>query len=298
MSLTCTQDQDEQESQDHLLDTEYLSSEQLRSPPKFTTEQDKQKMQPDVQEVPRLVTTESKVTAVADWQALSSDSFVPFHTLPEMSVSVAFTDDEKKQNIPSSLSDVVGILGKQSNIVSGIYTEGEDRHEMQPYFTEQKHTSLEHLGAVSSDLVYETVTHQTHYYSGERRSLSSAEMKYICSSSDEKQNQDIPSFGIASWLIEEVKACSISPIRATEVHKQGIQLSPNEASDFGLKQRIKEICLEFLIQCQVKFPTECPQKLVTEHKGMIYHLWEEIIQVQKKLALETLQKWKQCNIWR
>ncbi|KAM9590499.1 LOW QUALITY PROTEIN: uncharacterized protein ACIBXB_005759 [Morphnus guianensis] len=252
MSLTCTQDQDEQESQDHLLDTEYLSSEQLRSPPKSTTEQDKQKMQPDVQKVPRLVTTESKVTAVADWQAMSSDSFVPFHTLPEMSVSVAFTDDEKKQNIPSSLSNVVGILGKQSNIVSGIYTEGEDRHEMQPYFAEQKHTSLEHLGAVSSDLVYETVTHQTQYYSGERRSLSSAETKSVCSSSDEKQNQDIPSFGIASWLAEEVKACSISPIRATEVDKQGIQLSPNEASDFGLKQFPAGSCTELTVHGTTK----------------------------------------------
>ncbi|XP_074991610.1 uncharacterized protein LOC142074705 [Calonectris borealis] len=247
MSLTCTQDQDEQESQDNLLDTEYLSSEQLRSPSKFTTDQDKQEMQPDVQKVPRLVTTESKVTAVADQQVVSSDSFVLFHTLPEMSVSVAFTDDEEKQNIPSSLSDVVGMLGKQSNIVSGIYTEGEDRHEMQPYFAEQKHASLKHLGAVSSDLVYETVTHQTQHYSGERSSLSSAETKSICSSSDEKQNPDIPSFGLASWLAEEVKACSISPIRATEVDKQGLQLSPNEASDFGSKQFPAGSCTELTV---------------------------------------------------
>ncbi|XP_050770346.1 LOW QUALITY PROTEIN: cardiomyopathy-associated protein 5-like [Gymnogyps californianus] len=252
ISLTCTQDQDEQESQDHLLDTEYLSSEQLRSPPQFTTEQDKQEMQPDVQKVPRLVTTESKVTAVADRQAVLSDSFVPFHTLPEMSVSVAFTDDEEKQNIPSSLSDVVGMLGKQSNVVSDIYTEGEDRHEMQPYFAEQKHTSLEHLGAVSSDLVYETVTHQTQHYSGEWSSLSSAEMKSVCSSSDEKQNPDIPSFGLASWLAEEVKACSISPIRATEVDKQGIQLSPNEASDFGSKQFPAGSCTELTVHGTTK----------------------------------------------
>ncbi|KAM6111520.1 LOW QUALITY PROTEIN: uncharacterized protein FYN12_013542 [Phoenicopterus ruber ruber] len=252
MSLTCTQDQDEQEPQDHLLDTEYLSSEQLRSPHKFTTEQDKQEMQPDVQKVPRWVTTESKVTAVADRQAVSSDSFVPFHTLTEMSVSVAFTDGEEKQNIPSSLSDLVGMLGKQSNIVSGIYTEGEDRHEMQPYFAEQKHTSLEHPGAVSSDLVYETVTHQTQHYSGQS-SLSSAEMKSICSSSDEKQNPDIlSSFGLASWLAEEVKACSISPIRATEVDKQGIQLSPNEASDFGSKQFPARSCTELTVHGTTK----------------------------------------------
>uniref|UniRef100_A0A8C8B0D9 Fibronectin type-III domain-containing protein n=1 Tax=Otus sunia TaxID=257818 RepID=A0A8C8B0D9_9STRI len=247
MSLTHTQDQDEQESQDHLLDTNYLSSEQLRSTPKFTAEQDKQEMQPNVQTVPRSVTRVSKVTAVAEQQAVSSDSFVPFYTLPEKSVSVAFTNDEEKQNIPSSSSDVVGMLGKQSDIVSGIYTEGQDRCELQQYFANQKHTSLEHLGAVSSDLLYETVVHKPQHYSGEWGSLSSGEMKSASSSSDEKQNPDIPSFGLASWLAEEVKARSISPIRAAEVDRQGIQLSPDEASHFGSKQFPAECCTELTV---------------------------------------------------
>uniref|UniRef100_A0A8D0FS77 Cardiomyopathy associated 5 n=1 Tax=Strix occidentalis caurina TaxID=311401 RepID=A0A8D0FS77_STROC len=252
MSLTHTQDQDEQESQDHLLNTNYLSSEQLRSTPKFTTEQDKQEMQPNVQTVPRSVTTVSKVTAVADQQAVSSDSFVPFYTLPEKLVSVAFTNDEEKQNIPSSLSDVIGMLGKQSDIVSGVYTEGQDRCEMQQYFANQKHTSLEHLGAVSSDLLYETVVHKPQHYSGERGSLSSGEIKSASSSSDEKQNPDIPSFGLASWLAEEVKARSISPIRAAEVDRQGIQLSPDEASHFGSKHFPAECCTELTVHGATK----------------------------------------------
>jgi len=247
MSLTHTQDQDEQESQDLLLDTKYLSSEQLRSPPKFTTEQDKQEMLPDVQTVPRSVTTELKVAAVADGQAVSSDSLVPFDTLHEKSVSVAFTDDEEKQNIPSSLSGVVGMLGKQSNILSGIYTEGEYRHEIQRYFADQKHTSLEHPGAVSSDLAHETVTQKLELYSGEQGSLSSSEMKSVSSTSDEKQNSDIPPFGLASWLAEEVKSCSISQIRAAEEDKQGIQLSPNEASDFESKKFPAGSCTELTV---------------------------------------------------
>uniref|UniRef100_A0A672UJW5 Cardiomyopathy associated 5 n=1 Tax=Strigops habroptila TaxID=2489341 RepID=A0A672UJW5_STRHB len=249
-SLTHTQGQDEQQSQDRLLDPKYLSSEQLRSPPKFPTEQGKQEMQPDVQTVRRLVTTDSKVTAVADQQAVLSGSFVPFQTLPEKSVSVAFTDDEEKQNIPSSLSDVVGMLGKQSNTVSGICTEGEDRHEVQRYFADQKHAPLEHLGVVSSDLVDETVTHKTqHYYEG---SLSSAEMKSISSCSDEKQDPDAPSFGLASWLAEEVKACSISPIRTAEVDRKENQLSPNQASDFGSKQFPAGSCTELTVHGATK----------------------------------------------
>uniref|UniRef100_A0A8B9FQ67 Cardiomyopathy associated 5 n=1 Tax=Amazona collaria TaxID=241587 RepID=A0A8B9FQ67_9PSIT len=248
-SLTHTQGQDEQQPQDSLLDPKYLSSEQLINPPEFPTEQNKQEMQPDVQTVPRLVTTKSKVTTVADWQAVLSEPFAPFQTLPEKSVSVAFTDDEEKQNIPS-LSDLVGMLGKQSNIISGICTEGEDRHEMQRYFADQKHASLEHLGAVSSDLVNETVMHKTqHYYEG---SLSSAEMKSSISSSDETHEPDTPSFGLASWLAEEVKACSISPVRAAEVDRKEDQLSPNETADFGSKQFPAGSCTELTVHGATK----------------------------------------------
>uniref|UniRef100_A0A663N1L6 Cardiomyopathy associated 5 n=1 Tax=Athene cunicularia TaxID=194338 RepID=A0A663N1L6_ATHCN len=250
--LTHTQDQDEQESPDHLLDTNYLPSEQLRSTPKFTTEQDKQEMQPNVQAVPRSVTTESEVTAVADQQAGSSDSFVPFYTLPEKLVSVAFTNNEEKQNMPSSLSDVVGMPGKQSDIVSGIYTEGQDRREMHQYFADQKHTSLEHLGAASSDLLNETVLQKPQHYSGEWGSLSSGEMKSTSSSSDEKQNPDIPSLGLASWLAEEVKTHSISPIRAAEVDRQGIQVSPDKASHFESKQFPAECCTELTVHGTTK----------------------------------------------
>lgn len=95
---------------------------------------------------------------------------------------------------------------------------------------------MEHLGAVSSDLDHETVTHKTQHHSGEWGSPSSAEIKSLSSSSAEKQNPDIPSFGLASWLVEEAKARSVSPIGAADTDKQGIQLSPNEASDFGSKQ--------------------------------------------------------------
>ncbi|KAI1240052.1 hypothetical protein IHE44_0011499 [Lamprotornis superbus] len=249
-SMSQVQDQDKPES--CALDTTYLSPDQLRSHLKITTEQYEQKMQPDVQTMPRSVTTESKVTGVADQQAVSSESFIPFHKLPgnselEKSVSVALTDNEEKQNILSSLSDVADMLGKQSNKVSGIYTEGEHRREMQQYFEDQKHTTLEHLGAVSSDLVHETVTNKTQHCSGEWGSLSSAEIKPLSSSSEEKQNPDIPSFGLATWLVEEVKARSISPIEAADVDTQGIQLIPNEASDFGSKQFPAGGCTEFAV---------------------------------------------------
>ncbi|XP_059347803.1 cardiomyopathy-associated protein 5 [Ammospiza nelsoni] len=249
-SRSQVQDQDKPESS--LLDTIYLSPDQLRSSPKFTTEQYEQEMQPDVHTGPRAMTTESKVTCVADQQAVSSESFIPFHKLPgkselEKPVSVALTDDEEKQNIPSSLSDVADMLGKQSNKFSGIYTEGEHKREMQQGFEDQKHTTLEHLGVVPSDLVQETVTHKTQHYSGELGSLSSAEIKPLSSSSEEKQNPDIPSFGLASWLAEEVKACSISPIGTAEVDTQGIQLTPNEASDFGSKQFPAGSCTEFTV---------------------------------------------------
>uniref|UniRef100_A0A8U8C9D1 Uncharacterized protein n=1 Tax=Geospiza parvula TaxID=87175 RepID=A0A8U8C9D1_GEOPR len=141
---------DQEKPESSLLDTIYLSPDQLRSSPKFTTEQYEQKMQPDVQTVPRSVTTESKVTGVADQPAVSSESFIPFHKLPgkselEKPVSVALTDDEEKQNIPSSLSDVADMLGKQSNKFSAIYTEGEHKCEMQQGFEDQKHTTLDKL---------------------------------------------------------------------------------------------------------------------------------------------------------
>lgn len=243
---------DQEKPESSLLDTIYLSPDQLRSSPKFTTEQYRQEMQPEVQTVPRSVTTESRVTGVADQQAVSSESFIPFHKLPgkselEKPVSVALTDDEEKQNIPSSLSDVADMLGKQSNKFSGIYTEGEHKREMQQGFEDQKHTTLEHLGVVSSDLVHETVTHKTHHYSGELGSLSSAEIKPLSSSSEEKQNPDIPSSGLASWLAEEVKVWSISSIGTTEVDTQGIQLIPSEASDFGSKQFPAGSCTEFTV---------------------------------------------------
>uniref|UniRef100_A0A8C9MW91 Cardiomyopathy associated 5 n=1 Tax=Serinus canaria TaxID=9135 RepID=A0A8C9MW91_SERCA len=244
-SVSQVQDQDKPESS--VLNAIYLSPDQLRSSPKFTTEQYEQEMQPDVLSV----TTESKETGVADQKAVSSEPFIPFHKLPgkselEKPVSVALTDDEEKQNIPSSLSDVADMLGKQSNKVSGIYTEGEHIREMQR-FEDQKHTTLEHLRAVSSDLVHETATHKTQHYSGELDSLSSAEIKPLSSSSEEKQNPDIPPFGLASWLVEEVKACSVSPIGAAEEDMQGIQLTPNEASDFGSKQFPAGSCTEFKI---------------------------------------------------
>uniref|UniRef100_A0A8U7NPD5 Cardiomyopathy associated 5 n=1 Tax=Corvus moneduloides TaxID=1196302 RepID=A0A8U7NPD5_CORMO len=237
-SMSRVQDQDQLESR--LLDTIYLSPDQLRSSPKFTTEQYEQEMQPDVQTVPRSVSTESKVTGVADQQAVSSESSQSFHKFPgkselEKSVSVAFTDDEEKQNTPPSLSDVADMLGKQSSKASGLYTEGGHRCEMQ-CFEDQKHITLEHLGAVSSDLVHETVRHKTQHYSGEWGSPFSAEIKSLSSSSEEKQKPDTPSFGLASWLVEEVKARSASPIGAVDTDSQGIQLSPNEASDFGSKQ--------------------------------------------------------------
>ncbi|XP_051498123.1 cardiomyopathy-associated protein 5 isoform X2 [Apus apus] len=235
MTLMHTQDQDEQESQD-LFGTKYLSSEQLRSIPKFTSEKNKQEIKPDVQTAPRSVTSESNLTAATDWQLVSSDSSVPFHPLPEKSESVFFTGDEEKQNIPSSSSDVVGVLGTQPGVDSVIYTGGKDKCEVQPYFANQKHTSLEHLGSVSSDLISETVTHEVQHYSGEQGSLSSAGMKSISSSSDDKQNPDTASFGLASWLLEEVKSRSISPVRATEVDTQGIQPFANEVSDLGSKQ--------------------------------------------------------------
>ncbi|XP_053787907.1 cardiomyopathy-associated protein 5 [Vidua chalybeata] len=243
-SMSQVHDQDKPESS--LLETIYLSPDQLRSCPY------EQEMHPDVQIVPRSVTTESKVTGVANQQAVSSESFIPFHKLPgkpelEKPVSVALTDDEEKQNIPSSLSDVADMLGKQSNKVSDIYTEEEDICEMQQSFEDQKHTTLEHLGVVSSDLVHETVTHKTQHYSGELGSLSSAEIKPLSSSSEEKQNPDILSFGLASWLVEQVKTSSISPIGAAEADMQGIQLTPNETSDFASKQFPAGSCTEFTV---------------------------------------------------
>uniref|UniRef100_A0A8C0V4G9 Cardiomyopathy associated 5 n=1 Tax=Cyanistes caeruleus TaxID=156563 RepID=A0A8C0V4G9_CYACU len=251
-SVSQEQGQDQDKPESCLLDTIYLSPDQLRSSPKFTTEQYEQEMQPDEQTVPRSVTTESKVTAVSDQQAVSSETFIPFHKLPgkselEKSVSMALTDDEKKQNVPSSLSDVADMLGKQSNKVSGIYAEGEHGREMQQCFEDQKHTALEHLGVVSSDLVHETVTHKTQHYSGEWGSLSSAEMKPLSSSSEEKQSPDIPSFGLASWLVEEVKARSVSPIEAADIDMQGIQLTPDETSDVGSKQLPAGSCTEFTV---------------------------------------------------
>ncbi|XP_030322837.1 cardiomyopathy-associated protein 5 isoform X2 [Calypte anna] len=240
-SLTHTEDKGEQESQDWFFDTKYFSSDQIRSTPRFGPEKNEQEIQPDVQTVPRSVTTESKVTAVEDQQEVSSDSFYP---LPEKPVSLVFTDDKEKQNIPSSLSKVVDILGQQSSIVSGIYTGEEDKREMKPYFTDQKHTPLEHLGAVSSEVVYETVKHKTQHYSGEQGSLSSEETKSVSSGSDGKQNPDIPPLGLATWLMEEVRARSVCPLRATEAETQGNQLSQIEASDFGSKQIPAESCTE------------------------------------------------------
>uniref|UniRef100_A0A8B9CZH9 Cardiomyopathy associated 5 n=1 Tax=Anser brachyrhynchus TaxID=132585 RepID=A0A8B9CZH9_9AVES len=233
-SLLHTQEQDEQNL------TEYLSPEQLRSHAAFTANQDKQEVQPDVQKVPSLRSTESKVTAVADQQPVPSDSFVPFHTSSEKSVSVSFTGDKEKQNTSLSLSKIVGTSGNHRNVE-------EDRHGMQPYFAEQKYTSLEQMGAVSPDLVYETVTHKTQHYSGEQDRLSSAESKSVCSSSDEKPSTDIPSFDLASWLAEEVKARSINPIRATEVDKQRIQLSLKGTSGFGSKQYPAASCAELKV---------------------------------------------------
>uniref|UniRef100_A0A8V0YFK9 Cardiomyopathy associated 5 n=1 Tax=Gallus gallus TaxID=9031 RepID=A0A8V0YFK9_CHICK len=211
--------------------TECLSLEQLSSP-KLSVKWDKQEVQPDVQKVPQLVSAESKATAVADQQSVSSDPFVPFHAVSEKTVSVSFTDDKEKQNIPSSLPNILGIPENQTNIVSGSYTKEEDRHGMQPYFTGQKHSSLEQPRSVSSDLVCDTVAHKTRHYSCEQGTLYSMESKPIFPSSNEKQNPDIPSPGLASWLAEEVKAHSINPIPAKGVDK----LSPNEASDLGSKQ--------------------------------------------------------------
>uniref|UniRef100_A0A8C3Y2H9 Cardiomyopathy associated 5 n=1 Tax=Catharus ustulatus TaxID=91951 RepID=A0A8C3Y2H9_CATUS len=266
-SMSQIQDQDKPEF--CALDTTYLTPDQLRSHPKFTTEQYEQEMQPDVQTVPRSVITESKVTGVADQQEVLSESFIPFNKLPgnselEKSVSVALTDGEEKQNIPSSLSDVADMLGKQSKKVSDIYIEGEHRCEMQQYFEDQKHTTLEHLGVVPSDLVHETVTHKTQHYSGELGSLSSAEIMPLSSSSEEKQNPDIPSFGLASWLVEEVKARSISPIGAADVDMQGVHLIPNEASDFGSKQFPAGSCTEFTVQG------------ITESKGHAFRVSESV----------------------
>uniref|UniRef100_A0A803VES2 Cardiomyopathy associated 5 n=1 Tax=Ficedula albicollis TaxID=59894 RepID=A0A803VES2_FICAL len=241
-----SQVQDQEKLESCALDTTYLSPEQLRSHLKFTTEQYEQEMQPDVQTLPRSVATESKVTGVADQQAVSSESFIPFHKLPgnselEKSVSMALTDDEEKQNIPSSLSDIADMLGKPSNKVSGIYTEGDHRHEMQQSFEDQKRTTLEHLEFVSSDLVHET--HKTQHYSSEWGSLSSVEIKPLSSSSEEKQDPDIPPFGLASWLVEEVKARSVSPIGAADADTHRI-----EASDFGSKQFPAGSCTEFTVQ--------------------------------------------------
>uniref|UniRef100_A0A8B9ZSE1 Cardiomyopathy-associated protein 5 n=1 Tax=Anas zonorhyncha TaxID=75864 RepID=A0A8B9ZSE1_9AVES len=233
-SLLHTQEQDEQNL------TEYLSSEQLRSHPTFTANQDKQEIQPDVQKVPSLMSTESKVTAVADQQPISSDSFVPFHTSSEKSVSVSFTGDKEKKNISLSLSKIVGTSGNQTK-------KEEERHGMQPYLAEQKYTSLEQMGAVSPDLVYETVTHKIQHSSGEQDRLSSAESKSVCSNSDEKPSTGIPSFDLASWLAEEVKARSIHPIRATEVDKHGIQLSLKGTSGFGSKQFPAGSCAELTV---------------------------------------------------
>uniref|UniRef100_A0A8C5UBE0 Cardiomyopathy-associated protein 5 n=1 Tax=Malurus cyaneus samueli TaxID=2593467 RepID=A0A8C5UBE0_9PASS len=246
-----SQVQDPNKPESCLLDTMYFSPEQLRSSPKFTAEQDEQAMQPDVKTVPRSVTTQPKMTGVAEQQPVLSESFTPFHKLPgkselEESVSVAFTDNKEKQNIPSSLFDVAGTLEKQSDQVSGIYIEGEHRHEIQ-LFEDRKHTTLEDLGAVSSDLVCENVTDKSQHYSGEWGSPSSAEIKSVSSSSEEKQKPDIPSFGLASWLVEEVKTRSISPIRAGDTDVQGIQLSLNEASDFAPKQLPSGSCTDLTV---------------------------------------------------
>lgn len=288
-SLSQVQDQDKPET--CLLDTSYLSPDQLKSSPKFTTEQYEQEMQPDVQTVPRSVTTESKVTGVAHQQAVSSESFIPLHKLRgkselEKSVSVAFTDDdEEKQNIPSSLSDEAGTLGKQSNKVSGIYTEGEHRREMQQCFEDQKPTALEHLGVVSSDLVHETVTHKTQHYSGERSSLSSAEIKRPSSHSEEKQNPDIPSFGLATWLVEEVKARSISPVGAADTDTQGIQLSSHEASDFGSKLFPAGSCTEFTVHG------------ITETKGHTFRVSESMSnKFSHKKSSDTSPRIQRCDL--
>ncbi|KAM8793341.1 uncharacterized protein ACNFOS_013292 [Eudromia elegans] len=249
MCVRHTPDQGKQGAQDQLLDTEYLSSKQLKIPPKFTAERYKQEMQPDVQQVTKLVTAESKAAAEGSQQAVSSDSFVPSHMLPEKSVSQIFTDEEK-ENIPLSVSGIVGMLGKQSKIISSSHNEENDRHEIQPYFTDQKFTSL---GAVTSDVIYGTVTHKPQLFSGKGDSFSSAK-SISCVSSDEKRNPDVPSssFGLATQLAEEVKNHSISPIRAAEVDKQGIEFSPNEASAFGSKQIPDENCKEHPLHGTVK----------------------------------------------
>uniref|UniRef100_A0A8C2T6X3 Cardiomyopathy associated 5 n=1 Tax=Coturnix japonica TaxID=93934 RepID=A0A8C2T6X3_COTJA len=218
-TIVPTRERDEQDL------TECLSLEQLSSP-KLSTKQDKQEVQPDVQKMPQLVSSKSEMTAVADQQPVSSNTYVPFHTLPEKTVSVALIDDEEKQNILTSLPNIAGIPENQ-----GSYTKEEDRHEVQPYFTERKHSSLEQPRSVSSDLVYDTVAHKTQHYSYEQDTLHSVESKSIFPSSNEKQNPHIPSPGLASW-VAEVKAHSIKPIQAKGVDK----LSPNRASDFGSKQ--------------------------------------------------------------
>ncbi|XP_052526178.1 cardiomyopathy-associated protein 5 [Tympanuchus pallidicinctus] len=220
-----TKERDEQDL------AECLSLEQLSSP-KLSAKWDKQEVQPDTQKVPQLVSTELKATAVADQQSVSSDTFVPFHALSEKTVSVAFTDDEEKQNIPSSLANIAGIPENQTNRVSRSFTKEEDGHEMQPNFTGQKHSSLQQLRSVSSDLVYDTVAHKTQHYSCEQGTFYSMESKSTFPSSNEKQNPDIPSPGLPSWVEEEVKAHSINPIKAKGVDK----LSRNRASDFGSKQ--------------------------------------------------------------
>lgn len=220
-----TKERDEQDL------TECLSLEQLSSP-KLSAKWDKQEVQPDTQKVPQLVSTELKATAVADQQSVSSGTFAPFHAPSEKTVSVAFTDDEGKQNIPSSLANIVGIPENQTNRVSRSFTKEEDRHEMQPHFTGQKHSSLQQLRSVSSDLVYDTVAHKTQHYSCEQGIFYSMESKSTFPSSNEKQNPDIPSPGLPSWVEEEVKAHSINPIKAKGVDK----LSRNRASDFGSKQ--------------------------------------------------------------
>uniref|UniRef100_A0A8C3LWY7 Cardiomyopathy-associated protein 5 n=1 Tax=Chrysolophus pictus TaxID=9089 RepID=A0A8C3LWY7_CHRPC len=258
-----TKERDEQDL------TKCLSLEQPSSP-KLSAKWDKQEVQPDVQKVPQLVSTESKTTAIADQQSVSSDTFVPFRALSEKTVSVAFTDDEEKQNIPSSLPNVVGISENQTNIVSLCFTK-EDRHEMQPYFTGQKHISLEQLRPVSSDLVYDTVAHKTQHYSCEQGTLYSMESKSIFPSSNEKQNPDIPSPGLVSWLAEEVKAHSINPIKAKGVDK----LSPNGASDFGSKQ----------------FPagnfTEVTVRGTTDNKGNAFRVSDSETEISYGLSSET-----------
>uniref|UniRef100_A0A803XWC0 Cardiomyopathy associated 5 n=1 Tax=Meleagris gallopavo TaxID=9103 RepID=A0A803XWC0_MELGA len=259
-----TKERDEQDLTGH------LSLEQLSSP-KLSAKWDKQEVQPDVQKVPQLVNVESKATPVADQQSVSSDTFVPFHALSKKTVSVAFTDDEEKQNIPSSLPNVVGIPENQTNILSHSFTKEEDRHEMQPYFTGQKHSSLEQLRSVSSDLVYDTVAHKTQHYSCEQGTLYSMESKSIFPSSNEMQNPDIPSPGLASWLAEEVKAHSVNPIKAKRVDK----LSPNGASDFGSKQ----------------FPagnfTEVTIHDTTDNKGNAFRVSDSEIKISYGLSSET-----------